>query len=156
MSLERFVLYVEDNPDDVDLTLISFKERRFPHPVKVASDGAEALDFLFGEGKYAGRDKRDTPALVLLDLNLPKVGGLDVLKRIRADKSLRSLVVVILTSSSEERDRVDAEAYGANLYLQKPVSYNDFGKVAAEIESMLSLSGPGTTVTFNSGGRGGI
>jgi two-component system response regulator len=132
-----FVLYVEDNPDDVDLTLLSFAEKKFPCPVTVVRDGAEALDFLFAAGKYAGRDKDETPLLVLLDLNLPKVHGLEVLRRIRADASLKHLVVVVLTSSNEERDRVEAQLHGANLYIQKPTNYEDFGDVARRIAALL-------------------
>lgn len=135
---DGFVLYVEDNPDDVDLTLISFKERKFPLPIKVVRDGAEALEFLFAKGKYAYRDFTETPVLILLDLNLPKVHGLEVLKRIRADKTLKPVVVVVLTSSNEDKDRIDAEVRGANLYIQKPTSYDDFGSVAAQIEGMIT------------------
>lgn len=134
---DSFILFVEDNPNDVDLTLIALKEREFPYQVNVVRDGAEALDFLFGVGKYAGRDKTRTPLLILLDLNLPKVHGLEVLRRLKADPLLRQVVVVILTSSNEQKDQVQAEALGANLYIQKPVNFDEFEQVIERIEGYL-------------------
>jgi CheY-like chemotaxis protein len=132
-----FVLHVEDNPDDVELTQIAFKEIHFPYQVVAVDDGAKALDFLFGRGKFSERDKRDTPALVLLDLNLPKVHGLEVLAQMKADPLLKHVLVIVLTSSSEESDRQRAAELGTNLYIQKPVNFDEFGAVARKIESLL-------------------
>lgn len=139
---EKFVLYVEDNPDDIELTAVSFEKCRFPYRMEVVHDGAEALDFLFASGKYKNRDKGDTPVLIILDLNLPKVHGLEVLRRIRATRWLKYVTVVVLTSSNEERDRVDAESLGANLYMQKPVDFDEFAKIAEKITGLLAAFPP--------------
>ncbi len=132
-----FVLHVEDNSDDVELTNVAFKESGFPYKIVVVTDGAKALDFLFAAGEFQHRDKRDTPTLVLLDLNLPKVHGLEVLSRLKADPLLEHVLVVILTSSNEEKDRKRAAQLGANLYIQKPVNFDDFVVVAGQIEGLL-------------------
>jgi two-component system response regulator len=120
------VLLVEDNDDDVELTLMSFKNNRIMNEVVVARDGAEALDYLFGTGSYQGRDMKDMPSVIFLDLNLPKVSGLDVLKRLRADERTRRLPVVVLTSSNEERDLVSSYDNGVNSYIRKPVDLEQF------------------------------
>ncbi|MBI3299259.1 MAG: response regulator [Elusimicrobia bacterium] len=133
-----YVLHVEDNPDDVELTRIAFKEAGFPHKVVVVNDGAAALDFLFATGKHEGRDKGDTPALILLDLNLPKVHGLEVLRRLKADALLKHVLVVVLTSSSEDKDRNRAAELGTNLYIQKPISFDSFAAVARKVEELLA------------------
>ena len=120
------ILLVEDNPDDEALTLRAFNKNRIGNKIFIVHDGAEALDFLFCTGIYADRDPREMIQVVLLDLNLPKVGGLEVLRRIRADKRTRSLPVVILTSSKEEKDLAEGYEYGANSYVRKPVDFNEF------------------------------
>ncbi len=120
------ILLVEDNPDDVELTLRAFKKNNMLNDVVVARDGVEALDYLFDAGACEGRHPAGAPSLVLLDLNLPKVGGLEVLRRIRADERTRLLPVVILTSSKEERDLVESYSHGANSYIRKPVDFVEF------------------------------
>jgi two-component system response regulator len=120
------ILLVEDNQDDELLTIRAFKKATVPSEVVVTRDGAEALDYLFGSGAYEGRDVSVQPQLVLLDLNLPRVNGLDVLRRIRADDRTKLLSVIMLSSSKEERDVVSAYSLGANSYVRKPVGYNDF------------------------------
>ena len=119
------ILLVEDNPDDEALTLRAVR-KHMPHGIVVARDGAEALDFLFGTGCYQGRDLSVSPLLVLLDLKLPKVNGLEVLRRIRGDARTRVIPVVVFTSSTEEQDILDCYSLGANSYIRKPVDYNQF------------------------------
>ncbi len=123
---EKMILLVEDNPDDEALTLRALKKNNIGNKVTVVRDGAEALDFLFCAGPYAGRDPRDLPQVILLDLKLPKVDGLEVLRRIRADKRTSLLPVVILTSSKEEQDMLEGYKSGANSYVRKPVDFNQF------------------------------
>jgi len=137
-----FVLHVEDNPDDVELTKIAFKEIRFPYEIVVLDDGGKALDFLFAAGKFKRRDKRDTPALILLDLNLPKVHGLEVLKRLKDDPILKNVPVVALTSSNEKMDRKRAAALRTSLYIQKPVNFDDFIGVTEKIAELLAAPKP--------------
>jgi two-component system response regulator len=120
------VLLVEDNPNDEELTCDALSRNGLLNTVTVARDGAEALDYLFGRGAYVGRDVSDLPVVVLLDLNLPKLSGMDVLRAIRADPRTRLLPVVILTSSGEDVDLVDGYENGANSYVVKPVGYTDF------------------------------
>jgi two-component system response regulator len=122
----KIILLVEDNPDDVDLTLRSFEKNNISNKVVVAADGVEAIDYLFGRGKYADRDIKDLPVVVLLDLKLPKISGLEVLKNIRQDEALKLMPVVILTSSSQEEDVINGYKLGANSYIRKPVNFNDF------------------------------
>jgi two-component system response regulator len=126
MATDRPILLVEDNPDDEALTLRAFTKNRIPNQVIVARDGVEALDFLFGTGAYAGRDLSIMPAVVLLDLKLPRIDGLEVLRRIRADERTRLLPVVILTTSKEQRDIYEAYSLGANSYIRKPVDFEKF------------------------------
>ena len=126
----RRILLVEDNPDDVELTMLAFEESRLCNEVIVAEDGEKALNYLFGTEEYEGQDPDDLPALVLLDLNLPKVSGLDVLKRIRADKRTSYLPVIVLTSSKEDEDILSSYKLGANAYVRKPVDYNKFVEAA--------------------------
>jgi two-component system response regulator len=120
------ILLVEDNPDDEALTLRALKKNNILNQVVVARDGAEALDYLFGTGKYSGRDLNLVPQVVLLDLKLPKVDGLEVLRQLRADERTKLLPVVILTSSNEEQDRYRGYDLGANSYVRKPVDFNKF------------------------------
>ena len=120
------ILLVEDNPDDVDLTLRAFKRNNISNQVLVAKDGVEALDYLRGTGTYAGRDPKELPVVVMLDLNLPKINGLEVLKSIRQDELTRLMPVVILTSSGEQKDVVEGYRLGANSYIRKPVDFEQF------------------------------
>jgi len=123
---KKIILLVEDNPDDVDLTLRALKKGNILNEVVVARDGVEALDYLFGTGAYAGLDMNVMPEVILLDLKLPKIDGIEVLKRIRADERTELLPVVILTSSKEEKDIVNGYKLGANSYICKPVDFNQF------------------------------
>jgi len=123
---EKVILLVEDNPDDVELTLRALKKNKILNKVVVAGDGAEALDYLFGAGTYSGRDMSVMPTVVLLDLKLPKVDGLEVLRRMRADERTMLLPVVILTSSKEEKDLINGYKLGANSYIRKPVDFERF------------------------------
>jgi two-component system response regulator len=120
------ILLVEDNPKDEALTLRALKKHSLLNRVVVVHDGAEALDYLFAEGEYATRDVTDLPQVMLLDLKLPKVDGLEVLRRLRADDRTRLLPVVILTSSTEQADLTEGYACGANSYVRKPVDFNEF------------------------------
>ena len=130
---EKVVLLVEDNPDDVELTLRAFRKNNLVNEVIVANDGVEALDYLFGTGDYAGRDLSALPQLILLDLKLPKIDGLEVLRRIRDDERTKLLPVVVLTSSREEQDLMQSYALHANSYIRKPVDFDQF------IESVRQL-----------------
>jgi two-component system response regulator len=123
---KRILLLVEDNPDDEALTLRALKQNKISNEVVVARDGAEALDFLFCTGAYVNRDRHVVPEVVLLDLKLPKIDGLEVLRRLRADERTRLLPVVILTSSGEEQDLVTGYRLGANSYIRKPVDFDQF------------------------------
>ncbi|HET6434755.1 MAG TPA: response regulator [Xanthomonadaceae bacterium] len=124
--MDKEILLVEDNPDDVELTRIAFKEAKVANQLVVASDGAEALDYLFARGRYADRNPDDLPSIVLLDLNLPKVDGREVLQAIRANEKTRSLPVVVLTTSTEPFDVEASYALGVNSYIQKPVDFERF------------------------------
>lgn len=129
----RTILLVEDNPDDVDLTLRAFRKAKIANHIEVARDGVEALDYIFGTGKYAGRDVADTPSVILLDLNLPKIGGIEVLKRIRGDERTKLVPVVVLTTSCERRDVKGAYGLAANSYICKPVDFDQFASAAQQI-----------------------
>ncbi|WP_407353427.1 response regulator [Luteimonas sp. R10] len=123
---EKEILLVEDNPDDVELTRIAFAEAKIANTLTVVRDGAEALDYLFARGTYAGRDPDDLPSIILLDLNLPKVDGREVLQAIRSDARTRALPVVVLTTSSEPFDVEASYALGVNSYIRKPVDFEQF------------------------------
>lgn len=124
--MHKDILLVEDNPDDVELTRLAFDEAKIANQLAVVSDGAEALDYLFARGRFADRDPADLPSLVLLDLNLPKVDGREVLQAIRANEATRSLPVVVLTTSTEPFDVEATYALGVNSYIQKPVDFEQF------------------------------
>jgi two-component system response regulator len=130
---DKVILLVEDNPNDEALTLRALKKANIMNRVDVARDGAEALDYLFATGMHAGRGLGDLPELVLLDLNLPKLGGLDVLRRIRADERTQLLPVVILTSSKEDRDLIAGYTSGANSYVVKPVDFVQFAAAVRQL-----------------------
>jgi two-component system response regulator len=128
------ILLVEDNPNDLELALHALRKRKVANTIHVARDGAEALEFLFCEGKYADRDIRRTPNLVLLDLKLPLVDGLEVLARVKADARIRHVPVVVLTSSREERDLVESYQLGVNSYIVKPVNFDQFSAAIEQLE----------------------
>ena len=144
----KTILLVEDNPDDEALTRRSLNKSNVLNEVVVARDGVEALDYLFGTGSYEGRDVKCLPQLVLLDLKLPKIDGLEVLKRIRSDRRTKYLPVVILTSSDEERDLVESYELGANSYVRKPVDFNQFAAAVQQLELywlVLNQAPPGNS-----------
>jgi two-component system response regulator len=127
------ILLVEDNDDDAELAAMAFHRAKITNPLIRARDGVEALDYLFGRGKHAERDLSDLPAITLLDLKLPKVSGLEVLKAIRSDERTKHLPVVILTSSNEDKDRLGAYDHFANSYVVKPVNYDQFVAAALQL-----------------------
>jgi CheY-like chemotaxis protein len=130
---QKYILLVEDNPDDVELTLLAFKKYNIKNDLVVIQNGAEALDYLFAEGAYAGRDLSNVPTVILLDLKLPKIDGLEVLRRIRADERTKLLPVVILTSSKEEQDLINGYKFGANSYVRKPIDFAQFTEAARQL-----------------------
>jgi CheY-like chemotaxis protein len=130
---ERYILLVEDNPDDEELTLLSLRKNNLAHEIVVVRDGVEAIEYLFGTGQYASRDVMQVPTVILLDLKLPKLDGLGVLKRLRADDRTKSLPVVVLTSSSQDADVIASYNLGANSYVRKPVEFGAF------VEAVSSL-----------------
>jgi CheY-like chemotaxis protein len=133
MKHEKVILLVEDNPDDADLTRRAFAKNNIPNNLVVARDGVEALDYLFATGAWAGRDPKDDPVLVLLDLKLPRIGGLEVLRELRADPRTKHLPVVVLTSSVEERDVIRAYDLGCNSYIRKPVDFAHFTEAVRQL-----------------------
>jgi two-component system, response regulator len=130
---DRIILLVEDNADDEALTLRALKKNNIRNEVVIVRNGAEALDYLFGTGAYAGRDLKVLPTVILLDLKLPKIDGLEVLRRIRADERTKLLSVVILTSSKEEQDLINGYSLGANSYIRKPVDFAQFTGAIREL-----------------------
>jgi CheY-like chemotaxis protein len=128
--MNKLVLLVEDNPTDEKLTLRAFKKSGVENEMVVVRDGAEALDYLFGKEKYAGRDTSVLPAVIMLDLKLPRIDGLEVLRRIRADERTKCVPVVILTASKEHEDIARGYAFGANAYVRKPVDFAEFAEAA--------------------------
>jgi len=130
---KKIILLVEDNPDDELLAIRALKKNNIMNEVVVARDGAEALDYLFGAGAYAGRDMSVMPQIILLDLKLPKIDGLEVLRRLRNDERTKLLPVVVLTSSKEERDLTESYSLGANSYIRKPVNFAQFTEAIRQL-----------------------
>ena len=130
---DKMILLVEDNPDDEALTLHALKKNNILNEVVVAHDGVEALDYLFSKGGHSSRDQSVMPEVILLDLKLPKVDGLEVLRQVRSDERTRLLPVVILTSSKEERDMIESYSLGANSYIRKPVDFIQFGDAVQQL-----------------------
>ena len=135
MLHEKTIFLVEDNDADADLAVRAFQRAKIANPLVRARDGVDALDYLFGRGKYAAKDARELPVVVLLDLNIPKISGLEVLKAIRADERTKHIPVVILTSSNEDKDRLGAYDHFANSYVLKPVDFEKF--VTASLQLCL-------------------
>jgi CheY-like chemotaxis protein len=131
---EKTILLVEDNPNDVALTLRALKKNNIKNDVVVARDGAEALDCLFGTGTYKDQDVSTLPVLILLDLKLPRINGIEVLQRLRSDERTKLVPVVILTTSKEEQDLMDGYRFGANSYIRKPVDFNNFIEAVRQLE----------------------
>ena len=129
----RNILLVEDNPSDIELAKRAFQKANIVNPVVIAEDGQQALDYLFATGEYSGRDKTELPAIVLLDLKLPIIDGLEVLRRIRSNESTRRLLVVILTSSKEEQDVANGYDLGVNSYIRKPVDFHQFAEAIKQL-----------------------
>jgi CheY-like chemotaxis protein len=130
---DKVILLVEDNPDDVKLTQRALRKSNILNELVVARDGVEALDYLFGTGQYAERDTRQLPQVILLDLKMPRMDGLELLQRIRADEKTRLLPVVVLTTSTEDRDRVESYKLGANSYIRKPVDFQQFTEAVQQL-----------------------
>ena len=132
-AIEIDILIVEDNPRDVELGLRALRKHNLANKVAVVQDGAEALDFLFGVGAYANREREPLPKVVLLDLKLPKIGGIEVLRKLRAEERTRLLPVVVMTASEEERDIMETYQLGVNSYVVKPMDFTQFAKVVADL-----------------------
>jgi two-component system response regulator len=130
---DRFIMLVEDNSDDEELTMRALRQAKIANEVVIARDGSEAIDFLFGGGAHAGRDLSSMPAVVLLDLKLPKLDGIDVLKRMREDARTALIPVVVLTSSSEDEDMLKSYRSGANSYVRKPVEFGAFARAVSQL-----------------------
>ncbi len=129
-----YVLLVEDNPDEAFLTQKAFKKGEVANPLKLVSDGNQALDFLFSQGSYIDRDIKDKPVLILLDLKLPLISGLDVLKAIKADPNTSLIPIIVLTSSTEDEDRAESCRLGANDYINKPTGLTEFVEIIKNIK----------------------
>jgi two-component system response regulator len=129
----KVILLVEDNPDDEELTIRTLKKNNIMNDIVVVRDGSEAIDYLYGKGKYLGRDLNIMPVIIMLDIKLPKISGLEVLKRIRSNEKSKLLPVVILTSSDEERDLIESYKLGANSYVRKPVNFGQFQKAVQQL-----------------------
>lgn len=127
------ILLAEDNPDDVELTLYALAEDNLADNVVIARDGEEALEYIFGTGKHEGRDVHDLPALILLDIKMPKINGLDVLERIRGDERTRRIPIVVLTTSDEDADRIKGYDLGVNSYIRKPVEFDVFVETVRQL-----------------------
>jgi len=152
MSEDKVILLVEDNDDDVELTTMAFAKAKITNKLVVARDGVEALEYLFAEGAHAARDVRDQPVVVLLDLKLPRLGGLEVLKKIREDERTKRIPVVILTTSNEQQDMLAAGDLHANSYVRKPVDFDSFLTAARQIGLYWTvLNEPMPAVRFTRG-----
>ncbi len=130
---DKLIMVVEDNPDDEELTLRALRQGKVANDIVVTRDGSEALEFMFGTGKYAGRDLSRMPAVILLDLKLPKLSGLEVLQRLRADERTRLIPIVVLTSSSEDEDMLRSYESGANSYVRKPIEFSAFASAVGQL-----------------------
>jgi len=133
MSHEVEILLVDDSPEDVELTVLALRRNKLSNDIHIAEDGAEALDFLFCRGPYKDRSFSHPPKLVLLDLKLPKVDGLEVLKAVRSDERTKAIPIVILTSSKEQRDLIDGYNLGVSAYIQKPVDFDQFAETIKQV-----------------------
>ena len=131
--VNKMIMLLEDNADDEALTLRALRKNNIQNEVVVARDGVEALDYLFGTGAYAGRDTRIKPLVILLDLKLPKIDGLEVLRRVRADQQTRFIPVVVLTSTKEEQDLINSYSFGCNSYIRKPVDFVQFVETVRQL-----------------------
>ena len=140
------ILLVEDNPYEARLTLMSLEEQNISRNIFHVEDGAEALDFIFAKGNYADRNPENTPRMILLDLNMPKIGGLEVLRRIKADDRTKSIPIVILSSSREDSDLVTSYMLGVNSYVVKPVEFDTFTKAISDIGSYWMLLNESTVL----------
>ncbi len=132
-SNEIEILFVEDNPDDAELTLKALKKNKIANKVFLVGDGEEALDFIFAKGKFTGRNTEQNPKLILLDLKLPKIGGIEVLREIKANEKTKNIPVVVLTSSKEEMDIEKCYTLGVNSYIVKPIAFDRFMKVISDL-----------------------
>lgn len=130
---ELEILLVEDNPDDIKLTLHALRKHHLANHIQIVNDGEEALDFLFGRGKFSERNILQIPKVILLDLKLPKIDGIEVLRSIKAEENFRKIPVVVLTSSKEDKDIIDAYELGVNSYIVKPVAFDQFVKTISEL-----------------------
>lgn len=149
------ILLVEDDPNDVELTKLAFEKARITNPLHVVGDGAEALDFLFGTGAYQHRNYAALPQIVLLDLKLPKKSGLEVLRRIKADKLTKDIAVIVLTVSKRDRDIAECRRLGVETYLIKPVGFQNFSEVTSTLDLAWTLVKPLRTEMAKSGGTAG-
>lgn len=127
------ILYVEDNPNDIELTLRTFRKRNLANNIRIIKDGEEAIEYIFATGEYSERNVYDKPRLILLDINLPKISGLEILKALKSDQRTKSIPVVILTSSREESDMIESYEYGVNSYVVKPVNFDNFSKAVSSL-----------------------
>jgi len=130
---QKMIMVVEDNPDDEELTLRALRQAKIANEIVVTRDGNEALEFVFGKGQYAGRNLERMPAVILLDLKLPKLSGLEVLKQLRSDHRTKLIPVVVLTSSSEDEDMLRSYQVGANSYVRKPVEFSSFANAVSQL-----------------------
>ena len=133
MNTEKVILLVEDNPDDEQLTIMGFRENHIANEIVVARDGAEALDFFDYKNRFANRNHQQVPQIVILDLKLPKIDGIEVLKAIRSNDATKYLPVVVLTSSSQEKDIVESYQLGVNAYVQKPIDFEEFSQAVKHL-----------------------
>jgi two-component system response regulator len=127
------ILYIEDNPNDIELTLRALKKHNVANSVQVITDGEEALEYIFTTGQYAERNAKENPKVILLDLKLPKVGGLEILKRLKSEEQTKTIPVVVLTSSREEKDMIESYNYGVNSYVVKPINFDSFSEAVSSL-----------------------